>query len=76
MKTKPMITETVTLSFEVKLDYQNDAGRAWLVKSLKRDARVDMGGAGVDTGPYGMKSIEGSARVLPNTTMSQPGGQS
>ena len=60
-----MKTEIVTLSFDVKIDYETDAGREWLVKSLKRDARVDMGGGGVDTGSYGMRSIEGTAEVKP-----------
>lgn len=57
--------EVVTLSFDVRLEYQSDAGREYLVASLKRDARVDMGGGG-DVGMYGMKSVEGTARVTPN----------
>ena len=60
-----MKTEIVTLSFDVKLDYMNDAGREWLIKALKRDARVDMGGGGAHTGAYGMRSIEGTAEVKP-----------
>lgn len=58
--------EVVTLSFDVRLEYQSDAGREHLVASLKRDTRVDMMGGGGDVGMYGMKSVEGTARVTPN----------
>ena len=61
--------EVVTLSFDVRLEYQSDAGREYLVASLKRDARVDMGGGG-DVGMYGMKSVDGTARVTPNDKLS------
>ena len=71
MKTEKIKTEIVTLAFDVKLEYQNAAGREYLITSLKRDARVDMGGAGVDTGPYGMKSVAGTARVTPNAAGEQ-----
>ena len=70
------ITETVTLTFDVKLDYQNDAGREYLVRSLKRDAHVDMGGAGVNEGVYGMKSVEGSARVTMQNQNKKPTNES
>ena len=71
MKTEKIKTEIVTLAFDVKLEYQNAAGREYLITSLKRDARVDMGGAGVDTGPYGMKSVAGTARVMTPNEVSQ-----
>lgn len=61
---KKLITEIVTLSFDVTLTYETEAGRNHLVNSLKRDARVDMCGADVNDGSYGMKSVEGAARVL------------
>ena len=55
-------TEVVTLAFNVRLEYQTDAGREYLVANLIRDARVDMGGAG-DIGRYSMKAMAGTARV-------------
>ena len=58
-------TEVVTLAFNVRIEYQSDAGREYLIANLIRDARVDMGGAG-DVGRYAMKSVAGTARVTRN----------
>lgn len=57
--------EIVTLSLSVRLKYETEAGREYLIQRLGEEVAIDMGGGG-DVGFYSMKSVDGTARVKPN----------
>ena len=57
--------EIVTLSLSVRLEYETEAGREYLMRRLGKEVTIDMGGGG-DVGLYSMKSVDGTARVKPN----------
>jgi len=59
--------EIVTLSLSVRLEYETEAGREYLIRRLGEEVAIDMGGGG-DVGFYSMKSVDGTARVKPNAS--------
>lgn len=62
MKSK---NEIVTLSLLVRLEYDTEAGREYLLQRLIKEVEIHMGGGG-DVGLYSMRSVDGTARVKPN----------
>jgi len=65
--------EIVTLSLSVRLEYETEAGREYLIRRLGEEVAIDMGGGG-DVGFYSMKSVDGTARVKPNDEMRDRSG--
>ena len=47
-------SEIVTLEVKVKVSYENDRTREWLLQRLPKDVELDIAGCGLDGG-YSMK---------------------
>ena len=58
-----MTTETVKLTVDLEISYENEQGREYLVDYLEREILVNMSGGSGWYGTYSAKSIPGRTKV-------------